>query len=256
MLGGLQPVTSKWVRCYRPRPAAKLRLVCIPFAGGGASVFRLWADALPTSVELLAVQLPGREERLAEPLISSRTVLARALTDELAPLLTEPFVLFGHSMGARLAFEVARELRARNARGPEHLIVSGRGAPHLASTRTVPRSELPHDEFLDVVRRMNGTPKEVFDEPELLELVLPILRADFSINDREPHLEQPPFACPITALRGVDDDQVSEDRLAAWRTHTNGPFAQYTFPGDHFYLMPGRAALLEVLSAIVARHVP
>lgn len=250
----VQQLTTKWIRCYRPRRAARLRLVCIPFAGGGASVFRSWGDALPQSVEVWAVQLPGREERLGEPRFSSRRELTRALADALAPQLTMPFVLFGHSMGARLAFELTRELRARNALTPEHLVVSGRQAPHVPSSRKVPYSDLGPDEFLEEVRKMNGTPKEVFDEPELLELVLPILRADFAINEHEPHVDGPPLSCPITAIRGVDDELVTANNLAAWRTHTTGPFAQFTFPGDHFYLMPQRTALLELLSAIVARH--
>jgi surfactin synthase thioesterase subunit len=248
-------IEMKWIRCFRPRPNAKLRLVCLPFAGGGASTYRPWVDAFPSSVEVWAIQPPGREDRFSEPPFTSRLELVRALADALAPRLDERYCLFGHSMGARLALDLTRELRTRGALGPEHLFVSARAAPHLPPRRRA-LHDLPRPELIDAVRELNGTPEEVFDEPELLELVLPLLRADFTVNEKEPHVEERPLACPITAFGGTHDPHAPEDQVAAWRDYTTGAFRQITLKGDHFYLVNDRRTFLEQLVELVVAHAP
>ncbi len=245
--------STKWIRCYTPRPNATLRLVCVPFAGGGASAFREWGNLLPSTVEVWGIQAPGREERLAEDHFTSRVKLVEALAEVLAPRLTGRFCLFGHSLGARIAFELARALRQRGARAPEHLFVSGRSAPHLPPTRP-PLHHLPHEEFLAELRKFNGTPQAVFDEPELLELLIPLLRADFQLNDVDPHVDDAPFAFPITALGGNNDEHANEERVAAWRSYTTGAFVHETFEGDHFFIASERRKVLEKLAGWIAPY--
>jgi medium-chain acyl-[acyl-carrier-protein] hydrolase len=244
--------SASWIKTFHPRREPRLRLLCFPFAGGGASVFRTWGEALPPHVEVWSVQLPGREERFREKPFTRCSELVRAIADAVGPKLIAPFCFFGHSMGALVAFQLARELRRRGARGPEHLFLSGRLAPHLPPRP--PLHRLPDAELVAAIRRLNGTPNAVFDEPELLSLFLPILRADFSVTEAEPHVAEPALDCPITAFGGREDDRASEAELEAWREHTTGAFSRTMFPGDHFYLVSARPMLLDRLALLLASH--
>jgi medium-chain acyl-[acyl-carrier-protein] hydrolase len=216
-------------------------LFCLPYAGGGASVFRVWPEAMPAGVELSAVQLPGHEARIREPPVDDLGALVRVLADEVAPLAREPYALFGHSMGAEIAFQLARELRRRGARAPARLFVGGRGAPHCL-LKHQPILHLSDAEFLKaLVERYNGIPQEVLDEPELVALILPALRADLRIVERYEYVAEPPLECPISAYGGTTDAISPEEDIRAWRSHTAGEFEATILPGGHFFLNEAEA---------------
>jgi len=237
----------QWVRSPKPNPRAALRLFCFPFAGGSDLTFRTWPMALPADVEVCGIQLPGHGNRLREALIDRIEPLVDALTPMLIPYMDRPFAFFGHSMGALIAFEVARRLRCDGGPEPECLFVSGRPAPQIPDQerRTY---DLPEPEFLAELRRLNGTPKEVLAHPELLQLTLPIIRSDFALCQNYRYAPDAPLDYPIFACGGVDDQEVSAEQLRAWGEQTTASFSARLFPGDHFFLMSAKAALLKTLS--------
>lgn len=229
---------------------ARLRVYCFPYAGGGAAAFRPWADGLPVDVmrdtELWAVNLPGRESRLREPPLTEIGPLTAQLRRELGDRLTPPYVFFGHSMGALLSFEIARRLETEGVPGPVHIIVSGHRAPQLPDPR--PRlHDRPDAAILRRLRRLGGTPEAVLDNPELRELVLPILRADLAVCERYVYRDAEPLTCSVTAFGGKSDREVSEPELSAWRLQTSEPFVIRMFPGGHFFIDTARPLVLRVL---------
>jgi surfactin synthase thioesterase subunit len=238
---------SPWVVRFRPRLAPRLRLFCLPFAGAGASAYATWPAGLPDEIEICAVQLPGREGRFNDPLVTDIHALVPALCDGIAPLLDRPFALFGHSMGAAVAYETARALARDRGRSPAVLFVSGHRAPHLPR-QYPPIHHLPDPEFVDELRRLNGTPAEVLAGSELLDLVLPLLRADFQMAETYVPSPGGPLACRVVALGSTEDDRVSLATLEPWREATTGPFEVAMFPGDHFYLKTHRVRLLDFLA--------
>jgi medium-chain acyl-[acyl-carrier-protein] hydrolase len=241
---------DRWLVCPKRRPRARLRLFCFPYAGGGASAFCKWPDDLPTDVELIAVQPPGREGRLAEAPYVRLDPLVDATVQVLQPYLDKPFVFFGHSMGALIAFETARAFRRAGAPGPLHLVASARRAPQVPPDEPLV-FDLPEPAFLAELRRMDGTPEEVFQTPELLELVLPLLRADFAVNDTYQYREGDRLTCPITTFGGTDDE-VDVAMLQPWSAHTTLAFALHMMPGGHFFLHSARATVLRLLAEIIS----
>jgi medium-chain acyl-[acyl-carrier-protein] hydrolase len=243
---------DRWV-VRRPCDAPpRLRLFCFPYAGGGAQIYRQWADALPEDIEVCAIQLPGRERRHAERPVRGISSATDALYGALRSYLDLPFALFGHSMGAVLAYEVARRFQAETGRGPAHLFVSGHRAPHLIM-RKKPLHRLPDDQFVTGMKELNGTPAEVFDHPELIDLLMPMLRADFELVETYAELPGPRLKCQVTALGGNADPDVSADELAAWRTATSGPFRSLLFDGDHFFINTARVQLIRTLREALTR---
>nr|AKA59488.1 thioesterase [uncultured bacterium AZ_379] len=248
--------TDRWLDAVRPARRRSMRLICFPHAGGSALNYRSWHPHLPDWIELCPIQLPGRGRRVGEPLFTEFVDLLPILAEALRPLLGEAFVLFGHSLGALLAFELARLSAERGWPEPAAVFVSGRIAPHLRREEPL-RSMLPHAEFLHEIRRLNGTPEDVLEHPELLALISSILRADFRLCETYRYIDGPRLNCALTALGGTADPNVPEDELAAWRRHTAGPFLLRTFPGDHFFVQSAEASLLRFLvtelSALRAR---
>jgi surfactin synthase thioesterase subunit len=240
------PGASAWVSCPDPRPDARVRLFCFPYAGAGASVFHTWPALVPASVEVCLIQLPGREGRLLEPACSELPVLVERLGHAVGPWLDRPFAFFGHSMGALVAFELARTLRKGTAAEPAHLFVSAHCAPHLR-TRGPLLHRLTDSELLLRLRQLNGTPDEVLASVELMRLLLPTLRADCRLCETYEHSPGEPLACGVTALGGREDAAVAGAELEAWRRHTRGPFDVQMLPGDHFYLHSARTRLLRLI---------
>ncbi len=240
-------LAGPWLLCHHPRPACRLRLFCLPFAGGGSWIFRDWAASLPQAVEVWAFQLPGRERRIREDNFSQLDPLANAIVEALEPRCHDPFAIFGHSMGALVGFEVARRLRDRRRAEPTHLFASAHRAPHLPDAMP-PIHHLPRAEFIEKLRDLNGTPAEVFENPELLDLVLPVVRADFTLCETYAFRDAPPLGCPISVYGGLHDEHVDREALELWRQHTTGPCTVQTFPGDHFFILSCRELVLRRLS--------
>lgn len=243
------PNPTPWIAYRKPRPRARIRLFCLPYAGGAASVFRGWADQLPEEIDVCPVQLPGREGRIREePFLDSDEAVA-ALDEALAEELARgPHALFGHSMGAVLGFELARRRKAKGLPEPVHLFVSGRSAPTEPDLEE-PIHDLPPDRFRERLRKLNGTPVEVLDHPELMQLVEPLLRSDFQVVETYEYRPGETLTCPITALGGTEDDHVPTDHLDAWSEMTRGAFRKRVLPGDHFFLNgPSRTEILRIIA--------
>jgi medium-chain acyl-[acyl-carrier-protein] hydrolase len=234
---------QQWIRGIGDRKSrARIRLFCLPYAGGGASVYRNFVTYFPETVEVCPIQLPGREDRLSEPLRTSVDDLVAGLIPAVAANTELPYAFFGHSMGALLAFEAIRALSSRGAPLPRHLFVSAHRAPHLPDRARLLHT-LGHDEFVQGLKDYAGTPEVVFLDPELSEIFLPILRADFTVCETYTHVPARPLPVPITALGGTADPTVDAAELAAWREHTTRRFDGHLIPGDHFYLRGAEAIL-------------
>jgi medium-chain acyl-[acyl-carrier-protein] hydrolase len=239
---------SPWVTITAPRPQAHLRLICLPFAGGGTSAYREWPAHLPDEVEVVAAALPGREGRIGEPALDSVDALAAGLVDGLSRHLDRPFALFGHSMGALVAFEVIRRLRPVGLE-PVHFFASGHKAAHVRTKRTPDLHCLPDDEFVAAVGRLNGIPTEILENAEFMEMILPSLRTDFRAAETYDFRPGAPLRCPISAYGGLDDDEVIHEEIEAWGRHTSGPFRVQMFPGDHFFVESSRRSVLDAIRA-------
>lgn len=247
--GRSNDAVRRWLRCFARQPAAALRLVCFPHAGGAASFFFRWAKPFAPSVEVWAVRYPGREDRPAEEPLAGIEAMAGEVAHALTVLADRPVVLFGHSMGALVAFETARH-RDRLAGGAPvvRLIASSSPAPasaELALTRDTDDASLQRD-----LRQGGGTSDAVLDHPELLEIVLQTLRADYRrLNGYRP-ISGATTGAPITVIGGRDDPTVDEADLAAWRIHTTSTFDRHIFPGGHFHL----ADTLPAIAGLVTRE--
>lgn len=225
----------KWLRRYSAHEPPQARLFCFPYAGGSAGVYRPWRERLSPGLELVAVQPPGREDRLAEPAFDS----VSRLVDTLLPLLREwldrPYVLFGHSMGALLAFATARRAMACGLRSPALLVVSGCPAPGY-ELKGQKLGHLDDEAFFRELEQMGGTPPAFFEHPELMELMGPGLRADFLMCERFREESHAAIEVPIEAFGGRIDEDVPESVLAHWAEYTQCSFSYRLFGGDHFFI--------------------
>jgi surfactin synthase thioesterase subunit len=240
---------ASWIAPRRPVPNARIRLFCVPYAGSGASVYRGWANVLP-GVDVVGVQLPGREGRVREQPVPDLEPLIDGVTGALAPLANElPYALYGHSVGSLIAFEAVRRLRRLpGVRAPEHLIVGARRAPHVPNRLPIV-GHLPDAEMLAILEQIfgKGIPDEVAAVPELVELLLPMLRADIRASESYVYRPEEPLTCAITALCGTADASALPHEVEAWGRETTGPFAFSIVPGDHFFV---RGSSTHVLRAV------
>ena len=237
--------TDRWV--LYPKPNAGMRLYCFPYAGDGFSAFRVCADDQPDLEELAVVQLPGRGSRVREAPFKYINPLIDALIPRLRLHLYRTFVLFGHSMGALIAFEAARRLSAAHRRSPFRLFALGQPAPQILARRT-PLHLLPSAKLLDEISRLNGTPPEVLENQELMQLLLPAIRSELAVVETCVNLRGPPLDCPITAFGGRKDAWTDREDLQAWRHQTSRRFSLHQFPGDHFFLHTAQSVLLTEMS--------
>ncbi len=236
---------SQALRPLRSRDRVGLRLFCFPYAGGSIASFAHWPDVLPTWVDVRPVRIPRPPSSASAP-AGHLTDLVAQLVNDLQPLLDLPAAFFGHSMGAVLAYEIARELRRLRQPLPIHLYMSGHRAPHIADVTQIDPSA-PDDDFIARVVELGGTPPEVIADRELMAMVLPALRADFEMCRTYTWIEEPPLSCPITVFAGVDDEEGADDLVNGWQAHTTKRLAVLRFPGDHFFLHNSAAALLHAL---------
>jgi surfactin synthase thioesterase subunit len=242
-----ETIRAQWIRRFLPVPDAATRLVCLPHAGGSASYYFPVSQRLSgEDIDVVAVQYPGRQDRRHEPCIDDLRALADAVVDVLRPTGDRrPIALFGHSMGATLAFEVACLLE-RAGTGPTHLFVSGRRAPSR------PRDERVHllddDGLLADVRRLSGTDARILDDEEIVRTALPAIRADYRAAETYRYRPVPPLRCPITAFTGDDDPKATVDEVGSWREHTTAAFDMRVFAGGHFFLAQHQAVILRVVA--------
>ncbi len=246
-------VSNKWIVTPIPRPQAKMILYCLPFAGGSSNSFRPWASVLPPAVELRAVELPGHGMRLTETLLRRLEDLLPALSEAVAASAEKPFAIFGHSMGALLGYELVLRLEETFRKFPEHVFLSGHGAPTLPE-REEPIHQLPKPQFLQKIRQYNGTPHEVLENGELMELMEPILRADFEVCETYQPREIRPMHVPLTVLGGINDPGAPRKDLEAWKDFTTASFNVRMFPGDHFYLLQHRMTLIQAILQDINKH--
>jgi medium-chain acyl-[acyl-carrier-protein] hydrolase len=225
---------------------AARQLFCFPHAGGGPSFYRPWCAALQPEIAVRRVLLPGRELRLEETPFRHITDLVEPLCAALEPYLDRPYALFGHSMGAVVAYEVARRFSSAGSASPSCLIVSGRRAPGLAGNHR-PLSGLPDREFVAEVARLNGIPPEVLGEPELLTMLLPALRADYELAETYQPLPGDRLDCPVIAYLSTSDPETTYEEVLCWREVTTAEFTMRVFRGDHFYLKGGRPDVLNAM---------
>jgi medium-chain acyl-[acyl-carrier-protein] hydrolase len=238
---------SAWFQSARSLRQAKLKIFCFPYAGGAASVYKNWPDLLPPTVRVIPVELPGRGTRLKDPPFVSMPALIGVLAEAILPLLDTPFTFFGHSMGALIAFELARYLRHECGYEPEMLFASGRRAPQVPDSNPVTYN-LPKDEFIEELGKLDGTPKEVLEHGELMEMMTPLLRADFQLVQEYKYIANSQLQCPISVYGGFQDKHVSRDLLLPWRELTSSRFALHMLPGGHFFLRSSESLLSELLT--------
>jgi surfactin synthase thioesterase subunit len=198
------------------------------------------------SIEVVPALLPGRELRLREPACTRLEPLIDSLTREIVPFLDRPFAFFGHSMGAIISFELARRLRWERRVEPEHLFISGRRAPQLPE-QDPDIHQLPEAEFLTELEQLRGTPKELLEHSELMQLLIPLLRADFSVCHTYTYFPSTPLKCPITAIGGLQDDTTTRAHIEPWREQTTGAFRLHMLEGDHFFINQQQAAILSIV---------
>ncbi len=249
---------------HRPRPEANphMRLFCFPYVGGGGVVYHKWPEDLPKEVEVCAIRLPGRETRFREPPFTRLIPLVEELAYILQTLLDKPFAFFGHSLGSVVGFELIRYLRRNSLPTPVHLFVSGAPLPHLLYPGT------PHITFIghelkqrityhrsidiDLVRnelqKYGGIPDEILQEPELMQLFLPMLCADIEMFLTYSYTEEKPLDCRITSFGGLMDPMIGYDHITGWHIHTNSDFNFHMLPGGHFFIQTRRQELIQLIS--------
>jgi len=247
-LRGARSGPGPWFPPVGESEQAQLRLFCFPYAGGGASVFRGWAAHLPAGVAVCPARLPGRETRLSERPFESMDDLVSTLRRVIHPYLDRPFAFFGHSLGAVIAFELARALEAF----PACLFVSGARAPQLRRDH-VPPPPPSDDELIAELQRLNGIPQELLEHRELMHLALPALRADTALYRNYVYKEGPPLTCPIHAYGGEEDERITRWHLDTWAEQTAQSFKLEMFPGGHFFLQTRQGEFLKALAGDLAQ---
>jgi surfactin synthase thioesterase subunit len=247
-----------WVRRYHPAPGSRVRLFCFPHAGGSASYYHPVSAALSPAVEVAAIQYPGRQDRRLEPCVEDIGTLAALVWDELRPRLADgtgrPVALFGHSMGAVVAFEVARLMERDTGTGPAVLFASGRRAP--SRTRDENVSGRDDAGVVREMRDLGGTDSRLLADPELLEMILPALRSDYRAIEKYHRGTDARITAPISVLVGDTDPRTTPEEAHAWREHTTGEVEVHTYPGGHFYLERQQAAVLGTIRDTLAKRTP
>ncbi|SDK16596.1 Surfactin synthase thioesterase subunit [Pseudomonas delhiensis] len=251
----LQQYQQRWFRRFTERPRARLRLFCLAHAGGGARFFANWAQLLPESIELVAIQLPGREERIDEPPIEHMTPLVSAISNVLQPWLDRPYAMFGHSMGAAVAHELCLSIQRQGLPLPLRLLVSGREGPSRNHSSKLHKAS--DEDFLAAIMALGGTSPALRESPELFTLALPVLRNDYRlIETYHPNPRRPPLSLPIEVLFGQDDPELHPGDAQAWTLESSQGVRLHGFHGGHFYLTPQRQAVTQCISRCLGEYSP
>ena len=242
----MNSLNSSGITHFKSNPKTRLRLFCFPYAGGSAFIFRNWQDYLPATIQICPIEFPGHSSRLMENPLDDVDVLVRTISSEIKPWLDLPFAFFGHSLGALVSFELAHFLRREYARFPSHLIVSGRQAPPIPERS--PKYALVEADLIAELSRLGGTPKDILENAEMLELLLPTIRADLKMDETYHYQALEPLECPITVFGGLQDPETTSEDLTAWQEQTKNSFSLKMFSGNHFFIDTARQSLLEQIS--------
>ncbi|MEV6610668.1 alpha/beta fold hydrolase [Kutzneria sp. NPDC051319] len=246
-------MADRWIRTLLRRPEASVNLVCMPHAGGSASFYRGWGEGLPAQIETHVAQYPGREDRIAEPTLRVMADLADAIAPALEPLFSRPVVLFGHSLGASLAYEVALRCERADLQ-PQLLVVSGSPPPHRRPRKTF--HLVDDDALVAELRREAATSPVVLDSPELLEVLLPMVRADYELIETYHPTSPPPVRTPFAVFHGDADPEVTTLQADGWRELSDTHNLQHhqVFTGGHFYLRDHQSEVLAALASLISSH--
>lgn len=245
MITSVNSDLDNWFIHPRPNSNAIARLFCFHPAGGNALFFQNWAKELHSSIEPIFIQLPRRSLHLGKPLLTRMDSVISYLSKAILEYCNKPYYFFGHSLGALIAFELAHALLKNNKPHPHCIFASGKSPPHLPSNKFT--YHLSDGDFIDVIKQYNGIPTEIFNENSLIELFLPVLRADFEILETYVYQDRPPLFCDLIALGGIDDPIVKPNSIKEWQNYTSGSFNYHLLPGDHFFI---KAKLKNVLNII------
>lgn len=234
-----------WVMNASSHPSVRVRLFCLPHAGGSAQMFASWRQQLPSEIQVCPIQLPGRHRRLREPTITSMPRLVTELAHVLRRYSDVPYAIFGQCMGGLIGFELARQLQEEDAELPCHLFVSSYPAPQLLQNEP-PSHDLSNEDFIKHLQRIEGTPPDVLTNSELLGLVLPVLRADFTLCETYTYVPRPQLSCPITVIGALDDRDLSRLCLPEWCIHTHAACTVRMYSGDKFSLLNNQELLTDI----------
>jgi surfactin synthase thioesterase subunit len=243
---------NKWFIIPKPKPNADLKLICFPYAGGGGSVFTSWSKYLPDNIELVIVQAPGKGSHIADTPYDSMEVLIHNLLKEVLVHFKKPYILFGHSLGSRIAFELMNEAYRLYNTLPLHFIASGSSSPHK-KLRNKPIYNLPTEDFIQELKKLNGTPKEVLENRELMDCLLPVIRADFKISDEYLYQGRADFRCPVSVLTGENDLGIPLESAKSWGDFFTQEINVHIIPGDHFFINSHREIVLEKINSIILK---
>lgn len=237
---------NAWFHIKKPAPNAMIRLFCFPYAGGSAQIYSDWYEYLPSTIEVIAIQYPGRGSRFVDPLIGSCEAMVAAILPHISPALTKPFVFFGHSNGGLVSFELARALQRQGVKQQLHHFISAKRAVHLPKV-IEPMHNLPEKEFKRRLEELGGTPPEILAQQELMSLFIPILRSDFSLSETYQYQQTDKLACDTTLLYGLQDKDIPEKDVLAWQELVSKPIEAYPFVGDHFFINSVKTQVLALL---------
>jgi medium-chain acyl-[acyl-carrier-protein] hydrolase len=245
----LTQISNPEITWLKTNSSASLRLFCFPYAGGSSYLFRSWLNYLPKNIEVCPIELPGRGMKIKSIPFKQIEPLVKAIAIEILPYLDKPFAFFGHSMGGLVSFELARFMRRHHNLEPAHLFISGRRAPQTKDLKP-PIHNLPQAEFIHELRQLNGTPSGVLNNHELMELLIPILRADFTVLETYTYFDETPLNCPISVFGGLQDKEVSLEQLEAWQAQTLNSFSLKMLPGDHFFIHSYQSFIPELIQQL------
>ncbi len=236
-----------WLRDWSRREGVTVRILCLPPAGGGAHLYRHWPRRLPRHIGVVAVELPGHGSRVAEPpLHSTAELLTSGLRDEVETLLDRPLVVFGHSMGAVLGFDLCRALRRSAGWRPPGLVVAGSDAPDTLVHKDY-ASRMTDEGITRFLRTMGGTPEAILCNEDYLAMLRPVIRADLTVLAGRVPVAGPALGCPVRVYLGREDSSVTLDRVFGWAVEGGGDFAIRTFPGTHFFVQESEDLVLDRL---------
>ena len=244
---------SDWFIPFKQERNSSVRLFCFHYGGGSASAFREWSKDIPDFAELIAIQMPGRESRFNEPLLNNVSEVVDQLFINFESYLDKPFIFFGHSTGALIAFEFTVALRKRRSIQPRHLIVSGTKAPQ-APLRRSPIHALSDLQFIEELKKYNGIPDAIIENKELMSLFMPTIRADFSISETYQYHNELPLDCPITALGGLNDHTFNHEDLLKWKEQTTSSFKHHILSGDHFFIKTSYQEVIKIINQVLYKQ--